>query len=139
MFHQYNLKRYVEAQQNTYDTALQEIKAGKKQSHWMWFIFPQIAGLGKSEFSKFFAITDKNEATLFLEHPILGDRIIESMNVLLTLETTNAHHVFGSPDDKKLHSSVTLFSSTDNTVPVFKEVLDKFFDGKPDAETLRLL
>lgn len=134
-----NLKRYIEAQEATYNTALAEIRRGRKQSHWMWYIFPQIQGLGFSETSKFYAIKDSVEAASFLKHPVLGARLIGICNELLRLETDNANRIFGSPDDLKLKSSMTLFASLSNTDPVFQLVLDKFFGGARDAKTLQLL
>lgn len=134
-----NLERFVNAQEKDYCIALSEIKSGKKQSHWMWYIFPQIAGLGFSETSKFYAINNFHEAEAFLNHSILGKRLIEICQELLNLETNDAHKIFGSPDDLKLRSSMTLFSSLPNTNPVFQKVLEKFFDGKKDTMTLEIL
>src|SRR5665213_2039019 len=102
----YNLQRFINAQETSYQIALSEIKNGKKQSHWMWYIFPQIAGLGISETSKFYAIKNVHEAEEFLYHSVLGKRLIEICNELLNLETNDAHKIFGSPDDLKLHSSM---------------------------------
>lgn len=134
-----NLQRFIDAQEKVYPIALSEIKNGKKQSHWMWYIFPQIQGLGFSETSKFYAIKNIHEAEKFLNHPVLGNRLIEISNELLNLETNDAHKVFGSPDDLKLHSSMTLFSSLSNTNSVFQKVLDKFFEGIKDEKTLRII
>ena len=134
-----NLQRFLNAQEKDYQIALSEIKNGKKQSHWMWYIFPQIAGLGFSETSKFYAIKNIHEAREFLNHSALGSRLIEICNELLNLETNDAHIIFGAPDDLKLHSSMTLFSSLPNAKPIFKKVLDKYFDGKKDSKTLEIL
>src|SRR6185312_1176457 len=134
-----NLKRFLDAQENDYAIALSEIKNGKKQSHWMWYIFPQMQGLGLSETSKFYAIKNIREAEEFLNHPVLGSRLIEICNELLNFETGDAHKIFGSPDDMKLQSSMTLFSSLAGTNTVFQKVLDKFFDGKKDEKTLRII
>jgi uncharacterized protein (DUF1810 family) len=134
-----SLNRFLDAQQKDYSIALSEIKNGRKRSHWMWYIFPQIYGLGFSETSKFYAIKNLNEADNFLKHPELGKRLIEICNELLHLKTNNAHEIFGSPDDLKLCSSMTLFSSLSDTNPVFQKVLDKFFNGKKDEKTLRLV
>ncbi len=134
-----HLQRFLSAQQNGYPTALTEIKNGKKQSHWMWFIFPQIQGLGFSETSKFYAIKDMGEAEAFLQHPVLGSRLIEICKALLDLDNTNATQIFGSPDDMKLKSSMTLFGATPNADPVFALVLDKFFRGMKDEKTLRII
>ena len=134
-----SLQRFIDAQENDYAIALSEIKTGKKQSHWMWYIFPQIQGLGFSEKSKFYAIKSIREAEEFLNHPALGSRLIEICSALLNIETNDAHKIFGSPDDMKLHSSMTLFSSLPNSNPVFKKILDKFFDGKKDEKTLQII
>jgi uncharacterized protein (DUF1810 family) len=104
------LNRFLKAQENSYDQALNEIKAGRKRSHWMWYIFPQYKGLGFSDTSKYYSIQDLNEARNFLEHPILGARLKEISNELLLLNESTANRVFGSPDDLKLKSSMTLFS-----------------------------
>ncbi len=135
----YNLQRFLNAQEKDYWVALSEIKNGKKQSHWMWYIFPQIQGLGLSETSKFYAIKNIHEAEEFLNHPILGSRLIDICNELLNLETGDAYKIFGSPDDMKLFSSMTLFSSLPRTKPVFQKVLNKFFDGKKDEKTLVII
>ena len=134
----YNLERFIEAQKTVYEIALSEIKRGKKQSHWMWYIFPQIQGLGFSETSKFYAIKDIGEAEEFLKHPVLGERLVRISNALLELESDNANKIFGSPDDLKLKSSLTLFSSL-NLNPVFQMVLDKFYNGMRDDKTLEIL
>ncbi|MEI7584646.1 DUF1810 domain-containing protein [Runella sp.] len=134
-----NLKRFIDAQENDYLTALKEIKNGRKQSHWMWYIFPQIAGLGFSDISKYYAIKDLNEAREYLKHDILGERLIEISNVLIRLDTNNAKAIFGSPDDLKLKSSMTLFSQISDAEPVFKLVLDKFFGGNLDQKTLMII
>ena len=135
----HNLERFISAQQSAYQTALTEIKAGKKQSHWMWYIFPQILGLGYTEISKKYAIIDLNEATEYLRHRILGPRLILLCHVLLGQKTNDAHKIFGSPDDLKLKSSMTLFSQVQFADPVFELVLDKFFNGLKDHITLRIL
>ncbi len=134
-----NLKRFLDAQEKDFQIASSEIKNGRKQSHWMWYIFPQIQGLGFSETSKFYAIKDIDEAENFLMHPILGNRLIELCNNLLELKSDNAHEIFGSPDDLKLKSSMTLFSSLQNSNPVFQLVLEKFFNGAKDNKTLRII
>jgi uncharacterized protein (DUF1810 family) len=133
-----NLERFISAQEKSYPIALSEIKKGKKQSHWMWYIFPQVQGLGFSETSKFYAIKDIDEAKEFLLHPVLGNRLVDLCNELLKLEPDNAISIFGSPDDLKLKSSMTLFSSL-NINPVFQKVLDKFFNGAKDSKTLELI
>ncbi len=133
-----NLQRFIAAQERSYETALSEIKGGRKQSHWMWYIFPQIHGLGFSETSRFYAIKDINEAKEFLMHPVLGERLVRICKELLQLEENNANKIFGSPDDLKLKSSMTLFSFL-NINTVFDQVLDKFFDGAKDSDTMEII
>lgn len=135
----YNLNRYLEAQQNNYPKALAEIKNGKKQSHWMWFIFPQIAGLGFTDYNIFYAIINIEEATQYLNHPILGQRLIEISKELLKIENKTALEIMGKPDTKKLKSCMTLFSLLPNTDSVFKSVLDKFYKGETDDKTISIL
>jgi uncharacterized protein (DUF1810 family) len=133
------MKRFLEAQEKNYEAALSEIRDGRKRSHWMWYVFPQIQGLGFSETAKYYAIKDLNEAALFLAHPVLGSRLIQIANTLLELDVNNATKVFGSPDDMKLKSSMTLFASLKETDPVFQKVLDKFFNGLKDEKTVQFL
>ena len=134
-----DLNRFIDAQKRDYALALSEIKNGRKQSHWMWYIFPQIHGLGFSETSRFYSIKNMQEAETFLNHPVLGQRLIEICNELLKSQTNDAHKIFGSPDDVKLKSSMTLFSLLPNTNPVFQSVLDKFFNGEKDDKTLQII
>jgi uncharacterized protein (DUF1810 family) len=134
-----NLSRFIEAQEKSYSIALEEVKRGRKRSHWMWYIFPQLKGLGYSSTSKYYGIENIEEATEYLNHPILGTRLIEICEELLKLNTNDAYSIFGSPDYMKLKSSVTLFSQVENANPVFVSVLDKFFDGKLDDKTLNRL
>ena len=122
-----------------YETALAEIRNGRKQSHWMWYIFPQIAGLGFSQASKFYAIEDRAEAENYLAHPVLGKRLVEISDALLEIEGKTANQIFGSPDDMKLKSSMTLFAALDDTNPVFRKVLDKYFNSAKDERTLKLI
>ncbi len=129
----------MEAQENDYQAAFAEIKRGKKQTHWMWYIFPQIRGLGYSETSRYYAIKDLDEAKEYLAHPVLGTRLIRICNKLLTLESTDAQQIFGSPDDKKLRSSMTLFALVPGSDEVFNKVLQKFFQGQQDPQTIALL
>jgi len=138
MSSEYNLERFIDAQEASYEIALSEIKSGRKKSHWMWYIFPQVQGLGFSETSKFYAIKDIGEAKAFLEHPILGERLVRICNALLHIESDNAHNIFGSPDDLKLRSSMTLFSSL-NINPVLQKLLEKFFNGMKDDKTLQII
>jgi len=133
------LKRFTDAQQGDYAIALSEIKRGRKQSHWMWYIFPQIRGLGFSSTSQYYAIKDGQEAQDYLADPVLGSRLVEICKALLALESDDANAVLGSPDDMKLQSCMTLFASLPQTNPVFQLVLEKFFSGKKDTRTLQIL
>jgi uncharacterized protein (DUF1810 family) len=134
-----DLKRFLEAQEKDYSAALTEIRAGRKRSHWMWYIFPQIAGLGASSTTKFYAVKDLAEAGDYLRHPVLGKRLMEISGVLLEIEDRTAHEIFGSPDDRKLKSSMTLFASLPDADPVFQKVLDKYYGGERDARTLEII
>jgi len=134
-----DLSRFISAQEKDYAVALTEIQSGRKRSHWMWYIFPQIAGLGNSETSKFYALKDKSEAEAYLDHPVLGKRLVEICEALLALEDNHATRIFGSPDDLKLKSSLTLFAALSNAHPVFKSLLVKFYNDIPDWLTLNLL
>jgi uncharacterized protein (DUF1810 family) len=133
------LARFLDAQASSYHDALAEIKNGRKRSHWMWYVFPQIQGLGLSETARFYAIKDRREAEEYIAHPVLGKRLLEISTALLGLQSNDAHAIFGSPDDMKLKSSMTLFASLANAAPVFQQVLDKFYGGTQDEKTLRLL
>lgn len=134
-----NLNRFIEAQEKDFEKALAEVSSGRKKSHWMWYIFPQIKGLGFSSMSKFFALEDLYEAESYLQHPVLGHRLREISNALLKLDTNDANKVMGSPDDFKLRSSMTIFSEVPSADPVFSKVLEKFFNGKKDDTTLEIL
>ena len=133
-----DLERFLKAQENSYACALQEIKNGRKLSHWMWYIFPQIEGLGYSPTSQYYAIKDRAEAEAYMAHPVLGSRLVEIAGELLKVESDDAGMVMGWPDDMKLKSSMTLFEAV-STNSVFGQVLDKFFDGKRDEFTLNAL
>lgn len=134
----YTLKRFLTAQERSYATALAEIKAGRKRSHWMWYIFPQIAGLGMSSTAQYYSIQDRLEAEEYMAHPVLGARLLEISRALLALESSDASAVMGYPDDLKLRSCMTLFAQVSDD-PVFEAVLDKFYGGSPDPRTLALL
>ena len=134
-----DLKRFEIAQKTDYELALAEIKKGRKTSHWMWYIFPQVAGLGLSDTSRFYSIKDLEEAAEYLRHPVLGSRIIAISKELLKLKSNNARMIFGIPDDMKLRSSMTLFASIPDTNPIFQLVLDKFFEGKTDPYTMKII
>ena len=133
------LIKFLEAQNQMYWTALSEIKNGKKISHWMWFIFPQMKGLGFSDTAKFYGISDLEEATAYLAHPILGRHLIEISEVVMSVDNQTATEIFGTPDDMKLRSSMTLFSKVKGANPVFMKVLEKYFLGMKDTYTEELL
>jgi len=133
------LERFVAAQEGVVRRALEEIRAGRKRSHWMWFVFPQIAGLGMSEMSRRYAIRDRAEAEEYLAHSVLGLRLVECCEAVLALEGRSAHDVFGSPDDWKLRSCATLFAAVSPPGSAFERVLAKFFDGKACEKTQRIL
>jgi uncharacterized protein (DUF1810 family) len=133
-----SLERFVEAQSGTYRTALAELTAGAKRTHWMWFIFPQIAGLGSSPAAQRYAIRDLDEARAYLAHPVLGPRLLEASRALLGVEGRSAGEILGHPDDLKLRSSMTLFARAAEDPAVFEAVLEKYYDG-PDSRTLQLL
>ena len=135
----YRLSRFVEAQDKVYDNVLSELRAGRKTSHWMWFVFPQIAGLGFSSTTQFYAIKSIDEARAYLHHPILGPRLIECCETLLSVQGRSAHDIFGSPDDMKLKSSMTLFECVSPRGSVFEKVLDRYFAGERDNKTRKLL
>jgi uncharacterized protein (DUF1810 family) len=133
-----NFQHFISAQENTFDTAFQEIKNGRKVSHWMWFIFPQLGGLGFSTMSAKYAIRDLGEAQEYLSNEITGKRLVEISSLLLSHKNKSAYDIFGSPDDMKLRSSMTLFSLVPGADLVFMHVLDRYFDGYKDPRTLEL-
>lgn len=135
----HNLTRFVEAQQRAYDTALAELLDGRKRSHWMWFIFPQLAGLGSSSTASFYAIADLVEARAYLAHPLLGPRLLECAEALLALEGRSAREILGFPDDLKLRSSATLFARISPAGSVFERLIARYFAGDEDQRTLDLL
>lgn len=136
---EYNLSRFTIAHQRYYQQALAEIKNGRKLSHWMWYIFPQLKGLGRSSTSDYYGIQGLVEAELFLQDEYLGAHLLEISNALLQLECNDARIVMGRPDNLKLKSCMTLFSLVDPDEAVFKDVLNKFFDGKLDGRTMKML
>lgn len=136
---QYDLSRFIRAQESDYRQALAEIRNGRKNSHWIWYIFPQLKGLGHSPMSEYYGIQDLNEAKAYLADPILGARLKELCQALLSLETNDALQVMGCPDNIKLRSSMTLFDAATESEDVFQRVLDKFFDGEKDRITLGML
>jgi uncharacterized protein (DUF1810 family) len=135
----YNLQRFVDAQAPVFEQALAELRAGRKRSHWMWFVFPQIKGLGRSDMAQRYAISDLEEARAYLQHPLLGPRLEQCAQAIAPQVERSAQQIFGSPDDLKLHSSMTLFAAAAPENEVFAEVLDTFFDGAPDPLTLEKL
>ncbi len=136
---EYSIKRFVDAHQKSFVLALGEIRAGYKVSHWMWYIFPQIRGLGHSETAEYYAIEDLDEAKAYLQEPVLAAHMQEICEALLENESGNAEEVMGWPDDLKLRSSMTLFAAADPENKIYQRILDKFFEGKPDEKTLQLL
>ena len=134
-----DLERFVLAQDGTYDQALGELRAGHKRSHWMWWIFPQVKGLGQSPTSQSYAIADAAEARAYLAHDVLGPRLRECCRALLDLEDVSAERVLGGVDAMKLRSSMTLFAHADPEEQLFTDVLDRFYDGEQDDRTARLL
>lgn len=135
------LQRFVDAQDTngTYDAALRELREGRKRTHWMWFVFPQVAGLGRSSMAQAYALAGVAEAHAYLAHPVLGPRLLECLSALLGLPGSDAVHVFGEVDGQKLWSCVTLLAETAPDEQVFSEVLDRYFGGQPDPGTLSLL
>jgi uncharacterized protein (DUF1810 family) len=135
----FHLSRFVEAQRPVYEQALDEIRRGRKRSHWMWFVFPQLAGLGSSQTAQFYAVRGLDEARAYLAHPVLGPRLHECANALLSLSSRSASDVFPFPDDLKLRSSMTLFGLVAPADSPFARVLDNYFNGQPDEQTLELV
>lgn len=135
----YNLDRYIEAQRGLFEQACSELRRGRKTGHWMWFIFPQIAGLGFSAMSQRYAIGSLDEARAYLAHPVLGARLREICGIVLGIEDRGAEEIFGYPDDMKLRSSMTLFARAAGDGEVFAEVLRKYFGGVEDERTLELI
>jgi uncharacterized protein (DUF1810 family) len=135
----FDLGRFVEAQEKDYERALAEIRGGRKRSHWIWYIFPQIDGLGFSSMSQRYAIKSAAEADAFLKHPVLGPRLMECCEAILRVEGRSALEILGSPDDMKLKSCATLFACLSPPGSVFERVLDTYYQGERDTQTLRLL
>ena len=135
----FNLNRFIKAQEETYSSAMDEIKSGGKYGHWMWFIFPQLEGLGSTEMTKKFSIKSLEEAKAYLKHAILGERLLESCEILLKLEDVSISDVMGFPDDLKLRSSMTLFESASSKNSIFSKVLDEYYESSRDNKTLDLL
>ena len=134
-----NLRRFVDAQADIYNSALTELEQGKKIGHWMWFIFPQMKGLGSSTVNKYFGIQSREEAKEYLAHPILGERLLECVDILMSVSGVAAVDIFGYPDVLKLRSSMTLFESVSSGESVFFQVLKEYYQGQRDSRTLELL
>ena len=134
----FNLQRFIDAQQGVFESALRELRRGRKTSHWMWFIFPQIEGLGYSATARHYAIRNGAEARQYLDHPVLGPRLRECAEALLALEGRSADEIFGYPDELKLRSSMTLFARVSAPGSVFARVLDKYYDGVGDDKTRKM-
>lgn len=135
----FNLARFVTAHEGAYKRAFREIVAARKDSHWMWFIFPQVAGLGTSDMARRYAISGMPEATAYMEHSVLGPRLLECCEALLRIVGSSASEIFGFPDDMKLKSSMTLFAQARKSKDVCQAVIKKYFGGKPDERTLQIL
>lgn len=135
----HQLERFIAAQESIYQQVVNELSAGRKRSHWMWFIFPQLAGLGFSAMAQHYAIGSLAEARAYLAHPVLGARLRECSALVLAVQGATVHGIFGSPDNMKFHSSMTLFAQAAPDEALFRDCLDKYFGGVPDRATLDLL
>ncbi len=133
------LKRFVEAQEGVYASVLEELTAGKKMSHWMWFVFPQLKALGKSPTAQYFGLESKDEALAYWQNEVLRERLKQCTKLVLSVSDKTAHEIFGFPDDMKFGSCMTLFSQIEPEEPIFRQALERFFGGQPDASTLELL
>lgn len=133
------LERFVEAQDRVYESVCNELALGEKSSHWMWFIFPQLKSLGRSPIAKHYGLESADDALAFWQHPVLGKRLNECTQLVLAQPNTTARDIFGTPDDLKFKSCMTLFAQVVPNEPVFKQALERFFGGKPDESTLKLL
>lgn len=134
----YNLSRFVEAQEGGYAAAVEELKRGRKTGHWIWYIFPQIRGLGHSAMSRRYSISSIDEARAYGEHPLLGPRLVDCIEAVMAVEGRSAREIFGHPDDLKFRSCLTLFAAT-KANGIFQQALDRYFDGVPDALTVETL
>ena len=135
----FGLQRFIDAQQSIYQTVLAELRAGRKQSHWMWFVFPQLAGLGSSAMARRYAIESVDEARAYSAHPVLGQRLRECSQLASDIKDRSVEEIFGYPDHLKFHSCMTLFAQADSDPQVFERCLKQFFAGRQDAATLRLM
>ena len=136
---QFNLNRFIKEQSSTYETAMNELSSGNKTGHWIWYIFPQIDGLGSTDMTKLYSIKSVQEASAYLEHPILGKRLIESCEILLNLDVPSISDVMVFPDDLKLRSSMTLFEYVSEPKSSFKKVLIRYFDNDLDEASLEII
>lgn len=137
MYGEFELDRFVAAQEGVYDRATRELRAGRKDSHWMWFVFPQLQGLGSSATARLYAIGSADEARAYLDHPVLGPRLRQCVEALLEIEGRTAKEIFGYPDDLKLRSCLTLFAAVAEDDPIFQDALTRYFGGEGDPLTLR--
>lgn len=135
----FNLARFVRAQEHDFERALREIRSGRKRTHWMWYIFPQVDGLGFSEMSRTYGVQSAAEAEAYLRHPVLGPRLLQCAEAAASVAGRSAFEIFGSPDDMKLRSCATLFASVSPAGSVFERLLARYFGGAPDDDTLRLI
>ena len=135
----YDLQRFVDAQQAHYEQALNELRSGRKHSHWMWFIFPQLQGLGRSAMAQRYAISGRDEAIAYLQHPLLGARLRACTEAMLEHGNRSARQILGSPDDLKFHSSMTLFAQAASDPALFEQALQAFFNGRTDPASLERL
>jgi uncharacterized protein (DUF1810 family) len=136
----FNLERFVTAQAPVFETVLAELRAGRKRTHWMWYIFPQLAGLGQSATARFYGISSIDEARAYLGHPLLGPRLVLCTRIVLASESSSLHAIFGAPDDMKFRSSMTLFSlATDDPDNPFRQALERWCGSRPDERTLALI
>jgi uncharacterized protein (DUF1810 family) len=135
----YNLHRFVEAQDPVIDQVKQELRSGRKQTHWMWFVFPQVAGLGNSQRAQRYAISSRAEAEAYLEHPILGPRLRECTEIVNNIQGRSANDIFGSPDALKFRSSMTLFDEVATDLTLFRTALQQYYDNDPDQQTIQFL
>lgn len=135
----FDLKRFVKAQESCYQAVLNELRNGQKRSHWMWYVFPQIVGLGSSSTAQYYAIGGPEEARAYMNHPILGTRLKECIEAVLTVQNRSLQEIFGSPDDLKFRSSMTLFENVQPDEPLFAEALERYCEGHRDEKTLQIL
>lgn len=135
----HDLGRFVQAQDRVYDEVLAELRAGRKRSHWMWFVFPQLRNLGRSATAQHYGLSSRAEAEAYARHPVLGPRLADCTRLVLAVQGRSAHEILGSPDDMKLHSCMTLFRAACPEEPLFRQALDQYFGGRPDPRTLELL